>query len=51
MIDLFDWFSPEFRWEHDHTEAKVWFLKRNYLNIKVTTSDMFGFSMIGKKGE
>ncbi len=49
MIDLFDWFSPEFRWEHDHKEAEVWFLKRNYSNIKVTTSDMFGFSIIGKK--
>jgi uncharacterized protein YbaR (Trm112 family)/2-polyprenyl-3-methyl-5-hydroxy-6-metoxy-1,4-benzoquinol methylase len=49
MVDIFDWFSPEFRWEHDHKEAEVWFLKRNYVDIKVTTDSMFGFSIIGVK--
>jgi 2-polyprenyl-3-methyl-5-hydroxy-6-metoxy-1,4-benzoquinol methylase/uncharacterized protein YbaR (Trm112 family) len=49
MVDILDWFSPEFRWEHDHEEARTWFLKRNYTNTKVTTDTMFGFSIIGEK--
>ena len=49
MIDIFDWFSPEFRWEHDHEEAKVWFIKRKYHNIIITTSNIFGFNIIGQK--
>lgn len=48
-IDILDWFSPEFRWEHSHTEAAAWFSKRNYQNIKVTTIDMFGFDIVGEK--
>lgn len=51
MVDIFDWFSPEFRWEHDHEEAKVWFKKRNYKDIRVTRISMFGFSIIGKKNK
>ena len=51
MVDIFDWFSPEFRWEHNHEEAKVWFKKRNYDNVTVTTSSMFGFSIIGQKNK
>ena len=49
MIAIMDWFSPEFRWEHTHEEAETWFTKRNYNEVKVTTSDTFGFNIIGKK--
>ena len=49
MVDILDWFSPEFRWEHSHTEAAAWFSKRNYKNIKVTTDEMFGFDIVGIK--
>lgn len=49
MVDILDWFSPEFRWEHSHTEAAAWFSKRNYTNIKVTTDEMFGFDIVGIK--
>jgi SAM-dependent methyltransferase/uncharacterized protein YbaR (Trm112 family) len=49
MIDILDWFTPEFRWEHDHEEAKVWFYKRNYTNIKITTNEVFGFNITGEK--
>lgn len=49
MIAIMDWFSPEFRWEHTTEEAKSWFTKRNYNNVKVTTTDTFGFNIIGKK--
>ena len=49
MISIMDWFSPEFRWEHTHEEAAGWFYKRDYKNVKVTTTDTFGFNIIGVK--
>lgn len=47
MIDLLDWFSPQYRWEHHPEETTAWFFKRNFLNVKVTTQSLFGFSIIG----
>lgn len=49
MIDILDWFSPEFRWEHTHDEAAAWYAKRNYDKVKVTTNELFGFNIIGYK--
>ena len=49
MIAIMDWFSPEFRWEHTPEEARSWFTKRNISEVKVTTTDTFGFNIIGKK--
>jgi SAM-dependent methyltransferase len=49
MIAVMDWFSPEFRWEHTPEEATTWFIKRNFRDVKVTTTDTFGFNIIGKK--
>lgn len=49
MIDILDWFTPEFRWEHDHEEAHSWFYKRNYTNVKITTNELFGFNITGEK--
>jgi SAM-dependent methyltransferase len=50
MVDILDWFSPEFRWEHTHDEAASWFSKRNYRDVKITTDDLFGFNIIAVKG-
>jgi 2-polyprenyl-3-methyl-5-hydroxy-6-metoxy-1,4-benzoquinol methylase/uncharacterized protein YbaR (Trm112 family) len=49
MISLMDWLSPEFRWEHTHEEAAEWFYKKNYKDVKITTTDTFGFNIIGSK--
>lgn len=49
MVGIFDWLSPEFRWEHEHGEAASWFYKRNYTLVKVTASDLFGFNITGSK--
>jgi SAM-dependent methyltransferase/uncharacterized protein YbaR (Trm112 family) len=49
MIDILDWFTPEFRWEHDHEEAKTWFNKRNYTKVRITTDELFGFNITGEK--
>jgi len=51
MIDLLDWLSPEFRWEHKPAEAMAWFYKRNYNSVKITTLGTFGFNIIGTKGQ
>lgn len=49
MIALMDQFTPEFRWEHTTDEAAGWFSKRGYSSIKVTTTNTFGFNIIGVK--
>jgi len=50
-IDILDWFSPQYRWEHEPDEAESWFLKRNYAQVKITTKDTFGFNIIGIKNK
>ena len=50
-VDILDWFTPEFRWEHDQSEAATWFYKRGYTNVKVTTDELFGFNITGVKPE
>ena len=49
MVAILDWFSPEFRWEHDHEEAAAWFYKRDYTAVKITTDEVFGFNITGEK--
>ncbi len=49
MVDILDWFTPEFRHEHGHMEVVSWFYKRQYTNIKITTDEVFGFNTIGEK--
>jgi 2-polyprenyl-3-methyl-5-hydroxy-6-metoxy-1,4-benzoquinol methylase len=51
MVDILDWFSPQYRWEHQPDEAESWFTKRNYSNVKITTRDTFGFNIIGIKNK
>lgn len=51
MIDILDWFSPQYRWEHTKDEVEVWYRKRNYTHIKVTDNNMWGFNMIGFKNK
>ena len=48
-VKILDWFSPEFRWEHTTEEAKNWFHKRGYSDITITTTDTFGFNILGIK--
>ena len=49
IIDLLDSFSPEFREEIKHETAIHWLQQLNYSNIKITTTNQFGFSITGKK--
>jgi len=49
MVDILDWFTPEFRSEHEHAEVEGWFTKRNYKNVRITTTNVFGFNMTGEK--
>jgi SAM-dependent methyltransferase/uncharacterized protein YbaR (Trm112 family) len=51
MIDILDWFSPEFRWEHEPSEVIAWFHKRNYSSVKITTLGTFGFNITGIKSQ
>lgn len=49
MVSILDWFTPEFRSEHEHTEAMAWFFKRGYKKVTITTVDKFGFNITGEK--
>lgn len=49
MLSILDWFTPEFRSEHEHTEAAAWFYKRGYQQVNITTVDKFGFNITGKQ--
>ncbi|MBK8520664.1 MAG: class I SAM-dependent methyltransferase [Chitinophagaceae bacterium] len=49
MVSILDWFTPEFRSEHEHTEAAAWFNKRGYNQVNITTVDHFGFNITGEK--
>lgn len=49
MVDILDWFTPEFRWEHDHEEIRSWYYKRGYDDLQITTETIFGISIIGIK--
>ena len=51
MVDILDWFTPEFRSEHSHYEVATWFLKRNFADVQVTTDGMFGFNTIAIKND
>lgn len=47
MIDILDWFTPEFRWEHTQEEVAAWFQKRSFRDVKVTQNGLFGYNIIG----
>jgi hypothetical protein len=49
MIDILDWFSPQYRWEHTQSEVEVWYKKRNYRDIQITDDNIWGFNMTGTK--
>lgn len=49
MVEILDWFTPEFRHEHSHDEVATWFYKRNFNDVQITTKELFGFNIIGKK--
>lgn len=49
MIDILDWFTPEFRHQFEQAEAATWFYKRRYSSVTTTTTSLFGYNMIGIK--
>ncbi len=51
MIDILDWFSPQYRWETTPSKAANWFTSRNYKDVKVTTTGTFGYNIIGTKDQ
>jgi len=49
MIDLLDQFTPEYRFEIPHELAETWLKQKKYANIKITTENKFGFSIVGDR--
>jgi ubiquinone/menaquinone biosynthesis C-methylase UbiE/uncharacterized protein YbaR (Trm112 family) len=48
LIDIYDWFSPQYRWEFTHEEAKQWYASQ-FDDVLVTTNELFGFNIVGTK--
>ena len=51
IIDLLDIFTPEFRFEIPSDLAAIWLRHKKYDNIQTTTTNQFGFSIVGDKRE
>jgi SAM-dependent methyltransferase len=51
MIDLLDGMTPQYRFEVPHDLATIWLQRRGYQNIKITTSNQYGFSISADKKE
>ncbi len=49
MVDIMDALSPEYRLEHSIKEATIWYQKRGYKNIQISTTNQFGFSIYGNQ--
>ena len=49
MLQILDFFSPEFRWEFDHNEVMGWFREKGYDGVVITTDELFGFNLTGLK--
>lgn len=47
LVEIIDWLSPEFRWEHHHDEVTNWFYKCGYKDVKITANETFGFNITG----
>ena len=49
IIDLLDAFTPEYRFEVPQATAIHWLEKRKYREIRITSTNQFGFSISGNK--
>jgi len=49
MIDLFDSFSPRYRFEHEQEEVRSWFGKNGFTGARITTENKLGFSIRAKR--
>jgi len=49
MVDILDWCSPRYRWEHEKSDVESWFAKRNYSEVQLTEENIWGFNLTGLK--
>jgi 2-polyprenyl-3-methyl-5-hydroxy-6-metoxy-1,4-benzoquinol methylase len=49
MINIYDSLSCEFCWLHQPEEVHLWYAKHRFAATKITTSDRWGFNIIGTK--
>src|SRR6218665_3425965 len=49
IIDLLDQFTPEFRFEIPHDRAMLWLIRRKFNSVLITSTNQFGFSVVGEK--
>jgi len=47
MVNLMDYFTPQYRYETRPEVAKSWLTRKGYSSIKITSTNQFGFSIVG----
>ena len=48
-VEVLDWFTPEFRWEHSVEEVMDWFDEQGFHNKKLSDQNHWGFNITGIK--
>lgn len=46
-VEVLDWFTPEFRWEHSEGEVKGWFREAGFSEISISDENHWGFNTTG----
>ena len=48
-VEVLDWFTPEFRWEHSFEEVLAWFEEQDFRDNKLSDENHWGFNITGIK--
>ena len=48
-VEILDWFTPEFRWEHSEEDVKSWFREAGLEDVEISEHNHWGFNAIGIK--
>lgn len=49
MVEILDWFTPEYRWEHEPEEVHGWYQELGYAQIRTTDQNDWGFHVVGQR--
>lgn len=49
MVEILDWFTPEFRWEHEPVEVHSWYRELDYEQIRTSDQNEWGFHVVGQR--
>jgi SAM-dependent methyltransferase len=48
-VEVMDWFTPEYRWEHDEEEVLNWYRDSGFATAGISDQNYWGFSVLGER--